>query len=408
MPSSSRSGPRAASSSARRVSAASLRRVRRAIEAAYRAFIDALLSITDNREQRADRRAAGSASCTTRPDSVSGRRRRQGHGARSPIIANELVGRSAASGSATPSPRAGGHGLRPQGDSASPRAAPGSARSSISASSGATSIATTVTVVGIGDMSGDVFGNGMLRSRHLRLRRGLRSPPHLPRSRSRPGAVVPRSGERLVHLPRSSWTDYARDAVQPRRRRRIARSMPSRSRCHPRRGALLDLRRRDARRRGRRSAPSCACRVDLLWNGGIGTYVEGERRVARRRRPIRPTTRCASTRRELRAAVVAEGGNLGFTQRGARRVRARAADASTPTRSTTRRGVDLSDHEVNLKIALQPLSPAARSPPRRATRCSPKLPTRCAPPCSRTRAARPSCSASISAARARASRRSAI
>ena len=75
--------------------------------------------------------------------------------------------------------------------------------------------------------------------------------------------------------------------------------------------------------------------VDLLWNGGIGTYVKATRRIATPTWATAPTTRSASTARELRCKVVGEGGNLGFTQLRAHRVRAGAAAASTPTRSTT-------------------------------------------------------------------------
>ena len=63
---------------------------------------------------------------------------------------------------------------------------------------------TDFTVVGIGDMSGDVFGNGMLLSRHIRLVARLRPPAHLPRPRSRPGARASPSAQRLFELPRSS------------------------------------------------------------------------------------------------------------------------------------------------------------------------------------------------------------
>ena len=91
--------------------------------------------------------------------------------------------------------------------------------------------------------------------------------------------------------------------------------------------------------------------VDLLWNGGVGTYVKGSERDARRRRAIRPTTRSAWTRASCAAAVIGEGGNLGLTQRAASSTRSAAA-ASTPTSSTTPPASPLSDHEVNLKILL--------------------------------------------------------
>ena len=91
--------------------------------------------------------------------------------------------------------------------------APGSRSSATSASSATTSMTEPFTVVGVGDMSGDVFGNGMLLSPQIRLVGGVRPPPRVPRSRSRPGRRRSPSGRRLYDLPGSSWDDYDRAKI---------------------------------------------------------------------------------------------------------------------------------------------------------------------------------------------------
>ena len=122
--------------------------------------------------------------------------------------------RNTASGSATPLPRA----ARPATTTrrwASPRAAPGSSSSAISASSDAISRPADFTVVGVGDMSGDVFGNGMLMSRHTQAARRLQPSAHLCRSRSRSGGELCRAASGCSDLPRSSWADYDPALISP-------------------------------------------------------------------------------------------------------------------------------------------------------------------------------------------------
>ena len=134
-----------------------------------------------------------------------------------------------------------------------------------------TSRRTPFTVVGVGDMSGDVFGNGMLLSRQIRAGRGLRPPPHLHRSRARSGDEPgPSASGCSTCRARPGWTTTGRCC---RRAAASSTAPPSRSRCRPRRGALLGI-----------DAPSLTpvelmrailtAPVDLLYFGGIGTYVK--------------------------------------------------------------------------------------------------------------------------------------
>ncbi|MEN3304703.1 MAG: glutamate dehydrogenase [Micromonosporaceae bacterium] len=207
------------------------------------------------------------------------------------------------------------------------------------------------TVVGIGDMSGDVFGNGMLLSRHIRLvaafdhRHVFIDPSPDPET-----SYVER--HRLFGLPRSSWADY--DAalisegggVWPR----TAKSIP----VSPQARAALGL-----PETATSLAPADLLRailqapVDLLWNGGIGTYVKASTESHadvgdKANDAIRVNGKL------VRAKVVGEGGNLGLTERG------RIEYAMTGGRICTdfidnSAGVDCSDHEVNIKILLNPL-----------------------------------------------------
>ena len=206
-----------------------------------------------------------------------------------------------------------------------------------------------VRVAGIGDMSGDVFGNGLLRSRHLLLVAAF-DHRHVfldPTPDAERGFA---ERQRLFGLPRSSWADYAPTAlgpgggVFPRDAKAIALSPEAR--------ALLEL---------DDSAPSgeavvraiLRLPVDLLWNGGIGTYVKAcDESDAAVGDPANDTVRVDA--RELRATVVVEGGNLGLTQR-ARIEYALAGGRIDTDAIDNSGGVDCSDHEVNLKLALQPL-----------------------------------------------------
>ena len=190
------------------------------------------------------------------------------------------------------------------------------------------------TVVGIGDMSGDVFGNGMLLSQHIRARRRVRPPARVPRSGPRSRAVVRRSARGCSSCPRSSWADYdpalisPGGGVYPRTAKSIAITAEVRARARHRRGDRRAARPTELIRAILR-AP-----VDLLYNGGIGTYVK-----ARTETHADVGDKANDALRvdgaELRCRVVGEGGNLGFTQRGRVEYALARRAASTPTRSTT-------------------------------------------------------------------------
>ena len=150
-------------------------------------------------------------------------------------------------------------------------------------------------------------------------RRGVRPPPRLPRPRADPRAALDRA-QAAVRLPRSSWARLrARDArsagggVFERGAKRIALSAQARRVLGTDAEALSG----DELIRAILRAP-----VDLLWNGGIGTYVKARASRTPRRATAR-TTACASTRASLRAGIVVEGGNLGLTQAARVELRAR-------------------------------------------------------------------------------------
>jgi glutamate dehydrogenase len=218
----------------------------------------------------------------------------------------------------------------------------------------------TVSVVGIGDMSGDVFGNGLLRSRRLRLLAAFNHRDIFIDPDPDPELSYPERA-RLFHLPGSQWPDYALTSLSrgggifPRSAKAIALSPEART--------LLQV---GAEAPSGEAVVRAILRmpVDLLWNGGIGTYVKAsDERHVDVADPGNDAVRVDA--RELRAAVIVEGGNLGLTQR-ARIEYAIAGGRINTDAVDNSGGVDLSDHEVNLKIALQPvcatgeLSPAAR------------------------------------------------
>ncbi|KQS67016.1 NAD-glutamate dehydrogenase [Modestobacter sp. Leaf380] len=205
-----------------------------------------------------------------------------------------------------------------------------------------------VTVVGVGDMSGDVFGNGMLLSEHLRLVAAF-DHRHVFVDPTPDAATSFAERQRLFALPRSSWADYdpmlisAGGGVWPRTAKSVPVSGPMREAL----GLEPDVEQLTPAElvRAVLLAP-----VDLLFNGGIGTYVKAETESAldvgdKANDAVRVDGR------ELRVRVVGEGGNLGLTQRGriefalsGGRVNTDAIDNSA--------GVDTSDHEVNIKIAI--------------------------------------------------------
>jgi glutamate dehydrogenase len=206
---------------------------------------------------------------------------------------------------------------------------------------------TDFTVVGIGDMSGDVFGNGMLLSRHIRLVAAF-DHRHIFLDPDPDAAAVLRRARAPVPLPRSSWADYDTalisegGGVWPRSEKSVPLSPQAR--------AALGI---DAERLTPTELVSAILKapVDLLYNGGIGTYVKAQYPKRHAEVGDRANDALRVDGRELRCKVVGEGGNLGFTQLG--RVEAALAGVRINTDAIDNSaGVDTSDHEVNIKILL--------------------------------------------------------
>jgi glutamate dehydrogenase len=210
------------------------------------------------------------------------------------------------------------------------------------------------TVAGIGDMSGDVFGNGMLQSRRIRLvaafnHQHIFIDPTPDERRS----FAERS--RLFRLPRSSWDDYSRRVLS---RGGAIYERSAKSVTLPREAqALLQLSQRRVTPIELMRAILCM-RVDLLWNGGIGTYVKAS---SERNSEIgdRANDAVRLDGREVRARVVGEGGNLGFSQRGRIEYAAHGGRINADFIDNSA-GVNTSDVEVNLKILLD--APDRRGP----------------------------------------------
>ncbi len=204
------------------------------------------------------------------------------------------------------------------------------------------------TAVGIGDMSGDVFGNGMLLSEHIRLVAAF-DHRHVFLDPSPDAAVGYAERRRLFELPRSSWADYDSSliseggGVYPR----SAKSIPISPQVREALGLAPEVTKLTPAELMR--AVLCAP-VDLLWNGGIGTYVKSSRE-SNGDVGDKGNDAIRIDGADLRVRVVGEGGNLGFTQLG--RIEAALAGVRLNTDAIDNSaGVDTSDHEVNLKILL--------------------------------------------------------
>lgn len=205
------------------------------------------------------------------------------------------------------------------------------------------------TVVGIGDMAGDVFGNGMLLSDRIRLI-GAFNHQHIFVDPDPDASASFAERKRLFELPGSTWADYNTDLVSegggifPRTLKSIPLSDQMR--------AVLGV-------EAARLAPSelisalLKAPVDMLWNGGIGTYVKARQETSedvgdKSNDAVRVDAD------QLRCRVLGEGGNLGVTQLG-RVAFARAGGSANSDFIDNAGGVDCSDHEVNLKILLNEL-----------------------------------------------------
>lgn len=202
------------------------------------------------------------------------------------------------------------------------------------------------TVVGIGSMDGDVFGNGMLRTPSIRLRAAF-SAKHIFLDPDPDDERSYCERQRLFNLPGSSWDDYDRTLISPGGGvfERTAKDIPLAPQLRHWVGVRYGSIDGEGLIRLLLTAP-----VDLLWLGGIGTYVkasgETNEEVADRANDAVRVNGC-----ELRARVVGEGANLGFTQKG--RVEFALSGGMINNDAVDNSGgVDLSDHEVNLKILM--------------------------------------------------------
>ncbi|MFD7658263.1 NAD-glutamate dehydrogenase [Actinosynnema sp. NPDC059797] len=207
------------------------------------------------------------------------------------------------------------------------------------------------TVVGVGDMSGDVFGNGMLLSEHIRLVAAF-DHRHVFIDPNPVAQLSYAERKRLFELPRSSWDDYDRSLISegggvwPR----TAKSIPVSEQARVALGLPEGV--------TKLSPPELMkaillAPVDLLWNGGIGTYVKA-RAESHAEVGDKANDAIRVNGADLRAKVVGEGGNLGLTQRG-RIEFARAGGKVNTDALDNSAGVDCSDHEVNIKILLDEL-----------------------------------------------------
>ncbi|MGW7353519.1 NAD-glutamate dehydrogenase [Streptomyces sp. NPDC054784] len=204
------------------------------------------------------------------------------------------------------------------------------------------------TAVGIGDMSGDVFGNGMLLSEHIRLVAAF-DHRHIFLDPDPDAATSYAERSRVYGLPRSSWEDYdtskisAGGGVHPR----TAKSVPITAQVRAALGIPAGVSKMTPAElmKAILRAP-----VDLLWNGGIGTYVKAQSETHadvgdKANDAIRVDGQ------DLCAKVVGEGGNLGLTQLGRIEFAANGGRINTDAIDNSA-GVDTSDHEVNIKILL--------------------------------------------------------
>jgi glutamate dehydrogenase len=218
------------------------------------------------------------------------------------------------------------------------------------------------TVAGIGDMSGDVFGNAMLLSPHIRLLAAF-DHRHIFLDPSPDAASSFTERRRLFRLTRSGWDDYdpkrlsKGGGVHSRHKKSIALSPEERAMlgCHASHATPIEIMRAILK-----------MPVDLLWNGGIGTYVKSaDETHAEIGDRAHDAVRVNGG--ELRCRVVGEGGNLGFSQRG--RVEYALAGGRINTDFIDNSaGVNCSDVEVNLKILFNPLMQSGRLRPKARNR----------------------------------------
>jgi glutamate dehydrogenase len=210
------------------------------------------------------------------------------------------------------------------------------------------------TVVGIGDMSGDVFGNGMLLSKHILLKAAFNH-MHIFLDPSPDASASFHERKRLFALPRSGWNDYKAELISSGGGifSRSEKSIPLSKEVR----AWLNV-------EDKEMAPNELIRlllkseVDLLWNGGIGTYVKAHSESNAEVGDAQNNW-LRINGEELHCKVIGEGGNLGMTQLG-RVEYAKAGGRVNTDFIDNSAGVDCSDHEVNIKILLNQVMQAGK------------------------------------------------
>jgi len=208
---------------------------------------------------------------------------------------------------------------------------------------------TDFTCIAIGDMAGDVFGNGMLLSKHIRLQAAFNH-MHIFIDPNPDAESSYKERERLFNLPGCSWEDYDKSliseggAIFSRNTKSIKLTPQIKKMLGTQKQSMspIDL-----------IQAILKMQVDLLWNGGIGTYVKGSKETH-----LEVGDRANDGLRingaELNAKIVGEGGNLGFTQLGRIEFGAKGGRINTDAVDNAG-GVDCSDNEVNIKILLNGL-----------------------------------------------------
>lgn len=209
----------------------------------------------------------------------------------------------------------------------------------------------SITVIGIGDMAGDVFGNGMLRSEYIKLVAAFNHMHIFIDPNPDDVKASFKERERLFNLPRSSWKDYDQKLISKGGGifNRSAKSIE----ISPEMKARFNIQKD-------RLSPNdlihvlLQAPVDLIWNGGIGTYVKASSE-SHAAAGDKSNDNLRINGDQLHAKVIGEGGNLGITQRARVEYALTSKGASFTDFIDNAAGVDCSDHEVNIKILLNGL-----------------------------------------------------
>ncbi|MBL4829261.1 MAG: NAD-glutamate dehydrogenase [Aliivibrio sp.] len=208
---------------------------------------------------------------------------------------------------------------------------------------------TDFTCAGVGDMAGDVFGNGMLLSKHIRLQAAFNH-MHIFIDPTPDSALSWIERDRLFNLPRSSWEDYDKSLISSgggifsRRVKSIKLTPEMKKMFNTTRASMApnDL-----------IKEILTLEVDLLWNGGIGTYFKS---VSETDTDVgdRANDALRINGKDIKAKVIGEGGNLGMTQLARIEYALNGGRVNTDFVDNVG-GVDCSDHEVNIKILINSL-----------------------------------------------------